>query len=245
MSTSTTRSDPPPPGPPPPGPPDPAPLHPAPRSRRRWALVLIAVVVVLVLGGLTLVGLGLVDDRTVAPPAPTLSAGAAPTPARADSMTVGAAARPGSPPMGVDVPGLGIRSAVNPVGQNPDGSVEVPAPGPLYDQAAWYRYSVTPGEIGPSVLLGHVDSARSGPSVFYDLAKIETGSAFTVNRADGSVLSFRVDSVQRYPKDAFPTQTVYGGTTRPEIRLVTCGGEFDRLERSYRDNIVVFGHLIA
>ncbi len=52
-------------------------------------------------------------------------------------------------------------------------------------------------------------------------------------------------AVARYPKDAFPTAKVYGPTADPQLRLITCGGDFDRGTGHYVDNVVAFGHLVA
>lgn len=219
--------------------------RPAPRRGARVAVVLL--VVGLAVAGLALVVAGLRGSPPPAPsavgrPGPVVSVGPAapddrPAPVGTTSLTA-------SPPSAVTIPSIDVTSPVNAVGLNPDGTLEVPAPGPLYDQAAWYRGSVTPGEVGPSVLLGHVDSARNGPSVFYRIGDLRAGAVVTVNRADGTALTFRVDDVRSYPKNDFPTRVVYGGTTRPELRLITCGGPFDSSARSYRDNTVVFAHLV-
>ncbi|GLZ48976.1 class F sortase [Actinomycetospora sp. NBRC 106375] len=150
----------------------------------------------------------------------------------------------GSPPVGLEVPAIGVSTPVNTVGLNPDGTLEVPAPGPQYDQAAWYRGSPTPGRLGPSVILGHVDSAADGPSVFFELGRLRPGDMITVTLADRSARTFAVDNVRRFPKDAFPRLEVYGDTPGPELRLITCGGPFDSAVRSYEDNTVVFAHVV-
>ena len=211
-------------------------------SRRRgW----FAGIALLAVAGAVLIALALTSGPRAAAPiaaadtrAPVTVA--APTP----TTTAAPADLPASPPARIAIPALGVDSPVNPVGLNPDGTVEVPAPGPLYDQAAWYSGSVTPGQRGPSVILGHVDSAANGPSVFAELSRLRPLDEFTVTRADGRTVVFRVNSVQSYPKDAFPTAVVYGPTTRPEVRLITCGGAFDRAARSYVDNTVVFANQI-
>ncbi|MBU1865339.1 MAG: sortase, partial [Actinobacteria bacterium] len=115
--------------------------------------------------------------------------------------------------------------------------------GPHYDEAAWFKYSPAPGSVGAAVILGHVDSATGGRSVFFNLGVLRPGDEILVTRADGSVAVFTVDGVRRYPKDEFPSLTVYGDTTHPALRLITCGGEFDRADGHYRDNIVVFASL--
>lgn len=146
---------------------------------------------------------------------------------------------PRSEPSEIDIPSIGVRSVVNQVGLNPDGTLEVPT-GPQYDQAAWYRGSPTPGSLGPSVIEGHIDSAVDGPSVFFRLGDLRPGDEVRVRRVDGKVAVFAVSGVRRYPKNDFPTATVYGNTDGPSLRLITCGGSFDRSTGHYRDNTVVF-----
>ncbi len=134
-----------------------------------------------------------------------------------------------------------MRSDLITVGLNRDGALEVPQPGPDYDKAAWFDGSPRPGAVGPAVIEGHVDSAANGPSVFYALGELVAGDRIEVTRADGSVVAFVVDEVRIVPKDDFPTFAVYGNTEGPELRLITCGGPFDRRTGHYRDNIIVYG----
>ncbi len=141
--------------------------------------------------------------------------------------------------MSVQVSALGIHSQLVQVGLNTDGTVEVPS---TYSKAAWYRLGPPPGALGAAVLLGHVDSYR-GPAVFFQLGAMRPGQVIDVTRADGSVAHFRVDAVKTYPKDAFPTETVYGPITYAGLRLVTCGGTFDNTTRRYDSNVVVFASL--
>lgn len=94
------------------------------------------------------------------------------------------------------------------------------------------------------MIVGHVDSARNGPSVFFRLGALQAKDLVQIRRADGSIVTFAVDSVRSYPKSAFPTQLVYGPTTYPALRLITCGGDFDRKTGHYEQNIVVLAHLV-
>ena len=128
------------------------------------------------------------------------------------------------------------------LGLNADGTIAVP---PLRRNApaGWYRYLPTPGEVGPAVILGHVDTARDGPAVFYRLHELRPGDTVTVRRADGSTAVFTVRQVAEYPKSAFPAQTVYGSVDYPALRLITCGGSFDQTHRQYRTNVVVYATL--
>jgi hypothetical protein len=148
-----------------------------------------------------------------------------------------------SAPVSLDAPAIGVHSSLLHLGLNPDGTVEVP---PLDSpQAGWYENSPTPGELGPAVILGHVDSARTGPGVFYDLRTMLPGDGITVGRADGTTVAFRVDRVVTYPKNSFPTAAVYGDIDHAGLRLITCGGRFDRSARSYEDNIVVYASAVS
>jgi sortase (surface protein transpeptidase) len=94
------------------------------------------------------------------------------------------------------------------------------------------------GQLGLAVIAGHVDS-RTGPAVFYHLRDLRPGDQIRVVRADGRVVRFEVESLARYPKRELPDDEVFGATTTPALRLITCAGDFDRSRRSYRDNLVV------
>ena len=143
-------------------------------------------------------------------------------------------------PVSVKVPSVGIASNLIPLGLNPDRTLEVPKDFAL---AGWYTGRPVPGEPGPSVIAGHVDS-KSGPAVFYRLRDIQPGALVDVTRSDGTVARFKVVAKEQHEKDEFPTEHVYGPTTDPELRLITCGGDFNRSIGHYDDNIVVFAQLV-
>lgn len=149
-----------------------------------------------------------------------------------------------SEPVAIDIPGIEVTSDLHPLGLNEDGTLQVPS-GDLYDQAAWYDGSPTPGEVGPSVIEGHVTSQGSVPSVFFDLGALEPGDTVDVERADGTTATFEVYAVDSFPKDEFPKTAVYGNVDRPELRLITCGGEYDPDARAHVDNIVVFAAMVG
>ncbi len=130
------------------------------------------------------------------------------------------------------------------LGLKADGTNEVPS-GASFDEAGWYKYSPTPGSVGPSVILGHVDSGNYGASVFFKLAKLQPGDKVLVTRRDGTVAVFQITGVREVSKTAFPTKLVYGNTDSAKIRLITCGGRFDSSTGHYVDNIIVFGSLIG
>ena len=151
---------------------------------------------------------------------------------------------PASEPTRLAIPAIGVTSDVRPLGLNPDRSVQVPPlTGDSY--AGWYRYSPSPGQRGPSVILGHVDSERDGPGVFFRLGALRPRDTVAVTRSDRTVAVFRVERVVRYPKSRFPTAEVYGNTDHPALRLITCGGRFDPATLSYEDNIVAYASLVS
>jgi hypothetical protein len=141
-----------------------------------------------------------------------------------------------SPPVRVEIPAIGVDSDLVDLGLEPDGAMEAPAD---YDRAGWFTPGPEPGQPGPAVIAGHVDS-QAGPAVFHRLRDLAPGDEVRVHRQDGSVVTFTVTGRRRYPKDAFPTDAVYGPVPGPELRLITCGGDFDRAEREYQDNVVVY-----
>ncbi|MGB5760351.1 MAG: class F sortase [Acidimicrobiales bacterium] len=143
-------------------------------------------------------------------------------------------------PIGIRIPAIDVEATMLPLGLKNDGSIEVPSD---FSQTGWWADGPEPGEVGPAVILGHVDS-RQGPAVFYDLRRLQPGDTVQIDRVDGSAVTYAVDRVEKHPKNAFPTETVYGPTPEPVLRLVTCGGDFDRDARSYKDNVIVFANLV-
>jgi sortase (surface protein transpeptidase) len=150
-----------------------------------------------------------------------------------------------SVPTTIDIPSIAVHSAVVPIGKASDGTLAVPQPGPDLNKAAWYKQSVTPGQQGPSVIEGHIDSVY-GPSIFYKLGALRPGDKITVTRRDHSVVHFTVDGVRSYASHAdFPTAVVYGSElNRSTLRLITCSN-FDSSIGHYVGNTVVFAHLTA
>lgn len=148
-----------------------------------------------------------------------------------------------SDPVSVEIPKIGARSTLTKLGLNKDGTVQVP-PVSQPMQAGWYSKGPTPGEKGPAVLLGHIDGAKQ-PGIFYRLRELKPGDEVLIRRADGSTAKFVVQRSAQVPKTDFPTEEVYGNTDQPELRLITCGGSFDRAAGSYRDNTIVYATLVA
>ncbi|GAA3834557.1 MULTISPECIES: class F sortase [Amycolatopsis] len=144
-------------------------------------------------------------------------------------------------PTQVRIPKIGAESSLISVAVNKDGEIAVPSVDkPM--QAAWYRLSPVPGDVGPAIILGHVDGNHQ-PGIFYKLKDVRPGDEIFVDRSDGRQLRFVVDHTTQVPKDQFPQDAVYGNTDEPQLRLITCGGVFDHAEHSYTDNIVVYANL--
>ena len=147
-------------------------------------------------------------------------------------------ALPRSRPVSIDVPAIGAHSSLVPLGLNADQTVEVP-PVDQPTQAGWYEHSPTPGQTGPSVVLGHVNGGGQD-GIFARLHELEPGDEIRIGREDEQVARFVVARTEQVPKTEFPADRVYGDTPGPELRLITCGGSFDEAAHSYRDNVIVF-----
>jgi LPXTG-site transpeptidase (sortase) family protein len=160
--------------------------------------------------------------------------GAAPDP------QLNAVAPPVSPdlvPTRVRIPSIGVDTGVIDLGVNPDRTLEVPED---ISVTGWYTGRSVPGEVGPSVVVGHVDSAVAGAGVFFNLRQLVAGDMIEIERSDGSVAEFTVTSMVLVEKDEFPTEEVYGSTEQPTLRLITCGGGFDQGAGSYLGNVIVY-----
>ncbi|MBD7919409.1 class F sortase [Cellulomonas sp. Sa3CUA2] len=175
--------------------------------------------------------------------APTPSAAAVRPTTSADASPV-ASGRPrvmaASVPVRVEIPAIGVDSELMRLGLQDDGTLEVP---PAGFPAGWYDGGPTPGELGPAVIAGHVDWT-TGPGVFFDLAQVAVGDEIRVGRADGTVPVFAVTAVEEHAKDEFPTAAVYGDIDHAGLRLITCGGDWDRSVSHYTANVVVFAELV-
>jgi hypothetical protein len=164
-------------------------------------------------------------------------------PALTPPSVVAAVPTTSSAPLRVRVTSIGADSSLVPVGLDAQNRVDVP-PVSQPMQAAWYSRSPTPGAIGPSVVLGHVNGdGRRG--VFADLEDVRPGQQVEIDRADGRTAVFTVYRVATEPKNAFPTAEVYGNTPDAQLRLVTCGGDLDETRHSYLSNVIVYATLTA
>jgi hypothetical protein len=165
---------------------------------------------------------------------PAVPLPAAPRPV-ADVVPKPAAAAIAVTAVSIEIPRLGLSGPLDELGVADDGELLAPDD-PA--RAGWYAGGVVPGEVGPAIVGGHVDSRR-GPGVFFGLRSLRRDDVVEITRSDGRVARFSVTSVSQVAKEQFPTAAVYGPTPRPELRLITCGGRFDRQARSYTDNVVV------
>ena len=180
---------------------------------------------------------------------PSAVRGATPTPRELKAPRPPSAPQPkigpflaASRPTVLDIPSIGVHATdFVDLRVASDGRLEVPG---STDEVGFYRDGPSPGQLGTAILGAHVDS-KKGPGIFYRLGAVKAGDKVQITRADKSVTRFVVDKVQVFPKDRFPDEVYTGDFTRAEIRLITCGGIFDRDTGHYRDNVVVFGHLTA
>ncbi|GAA4769641.1 class F sortase [Actinomycetospora chibensis] len=147
-----------------------------------------------------------------------------------------------SAPTRVTVPSISAESSLVPTGLQENGSLEVP-PVSQPMQASWFDQSPTPGEIGPSIVLGHVNGGGQ-PGIFVNLKDVVAGAQVFIDRADGQRAVFEVSRVDTIPKDSFPTDAVYNDTANPQLRLITCGGDYDRSARSYLSNVIVYADFV-
>ena len=144
-------------------------------------------------------------------------------------------------PTSLEIPAIGVNTGeLDDLGLTPSGAMDVPEGA---STAGWFALSPVPGEAGPSVLAAHVNY-DGVPGVFARLHEMKVGDTAIVRRSDGTPVRFTAYRVERFSKSAFPTADVYGNTAGPELRLITCGGDFHRAAHSYRDNVVVFARMI-
>lgn len=143
----------------------------------------------------------------------------------------------------LEIPEIGVHTGLMNLGLTEQRELQVPPPRRA-DTAGWYRLSPTPGDPGPSVIVGHVDSEQ-GPAVFHRLGTLERDDRVRVRRADGRVAVFAVDRVATYDKASFPTRRVYGPTRDPQLRLITCGGDYDADDGGWQANTVVYARLLS
>jgi len=221
-------------------------------GRRR--LVRLVFAAVLGAGGLTALAIGLGYGHE-APPAPEAfsPAEAAAIDAAAREAQAALEAEPTlarlpldsldrAAPVHLTISRVGIDTSIVELGLAPDGTLEVP-PDQRDSPAGWYGGLASPGEPGPTVIVGHLDAPDS-PAVFYNLGALRAGDIALVARVDGTVTAFRVREVGTYPREFFPTNAVYGPSASSVLRLVTCGGAYSK-GAGYTHNVVVFADLVG
>lgn len=193
----------------------------------------------LIAGGAAAAGVAVIAQVHAPQPTPAAAGATGPSAGKAWGMSLRH-----SLPVSVEIPAIGVRSVLLRLGARPNGAMQVP---PLYkrpSEAAWYKYSVTPGQRGTSVIEGHVDN-RAGPAVFFRLGALRPGDRVNVTLADGITAVFRVTGVRQYQKARFPAKTIYHATGYAALRLITCGGAFDYTTGQYLSSTVVFASLTS
>jgi sortase (surface protein transpeptidase) len=196
--------------------------------RMRFAVAMAA------LGAVLVTGCGTSGDSQPVSGAPTSEQLAPPVEAVAEPAEPAEIAEPSE----IEIPRIGAHSTLVGLNLNDNDTVEVP---PVTEpmQAGWFTGGPKPGEPGPAVILGHVNG-NGHPGIFAKLHELKPGDEIVISKTDGSKGKFVVRKVEQIAKNQFPTEAVYGDTSGPELRLITCGGTFDKAARSYRDNVIVY-----
>jgi sortase (surface protein transpeptidase) len=209
---------------------------------RKWWVLGVAVVVIAagsVIGAQSSTEPGKSSMTTTT--APTTTTTTTTTTKHPVSPTTAIKALKHSVPMGLVIPAIDVATSVGALGLQPDGQIMVPA---TTRTVGWFKYGPTPGQLGSSTILGHVDSF-TGPGVFFNLKNLKPGDSLTVTLADHAVTHFVVTQVVEYSKSTFPDKLVYGPHGTRALNLITCGGTFDRATGHYESNIVVFSRLTS
>ncbi|WP_405716409.1 MULTISPECIES: class F sortase [unclassified Streptomyces] len=188
-----------------------------------------------------------VDDKPPAPPAAVsstvpevLGSHAAPDPVTSSKATVGPAMSR-SEPKRLRIPAIGVDAPFTDLAIGATGQLDAPPPNDN-NLVGWFKDGATPGERGAAIVAGHVDT-MTGPAVFLQLQYLRPGAKVDITRTDGSVATFKVDSVEQFSKAKFPDDRVYADTNSAQLRLITCGGAYNKTAKDYEDNVVAFAHL--
>lgn len=189
------------------------------------------------------------DASAGVPPAPSVvslpaaSAPAAPASSASASASTAPPELPPSPPKRISIKSIAVDAPFTPLAIGPSGQLDAP-PANDANLAGWFKDGATPGERGTSVVAGHVDT-KTGPAVFLLLSTLKAGNTVDITREDGVVATFEVDSVETFSKADFPNERVYADKGTAQLRLITCGGVYDKKKKDYEDNVVVFAHLAS
>ncbi|OMI85052.1 class F sortase [Streptomyces sp. M1013] len=204
----------------------------------RSGLMVLCAVALLILA-VSLVGGNDTSADSARPPLPahpgTTASSAPPATGAAGS------ALPRSKPVRLLIPEISVDAPFTDLAIGDKGQLQPPPAGDT-NLVGWYAKGVSPGEKGTSIIAGHVDT-KTSPAVFARLDQLDKGDKFQVRRADGREATFVVDGLETFAKDEFPSDRVYGDAARPEVRLITCAGDYDHKVKDYTDNLVVFAHL--
>jgi hypothetical protein len=191
----------------------------------------------LIVGGSVAAGVAVSAQEHAPQPSPTAAGATGPSAGKGPSLRR-------SFPVSVKIPAIAVSSALMRLGVKSDGTIQVPPVDGRPSEAAWYKYSATPGQIGTSVIEGHVDN-YAGPAVFFRLGALRPGDRVDVTLADGVTAVFRVTGVRRYLKSNYPSNTIYRAARHAALRLITCGGTFDYGTGQYLSSTVVFASLAS
>ncbi|WP_432139495.1 MULTISPECIES: class F sortase [unclassified Streptomyces] len=220
------------------GPPDPADGdEPAQKPGPRTHVLAMAAVACAVLA-MTVSGGDAEPSGTAAPPPPARASASAPS-ARPDPT---GRQLPRSRPVRLLIPKISVDAPFTDLSIGSSGHLQ-PPPADDTNLVGWYAAGASPGETGTAIIAGHVDT-KTSPAVFVRLGELRKSDVFHVDRADGSTATFVVDDVETFAKDDFPDERVYADAARPEVRLITCAGDYDHAAKDYTDNLVVFAHLV-
>ncbi|MEV7794711.1 class F sortase [Streptomyces sp. NPDC087512] len=212
---------------------------PAPSGSRGGLMVLCAVALLVL--AMSLLGGRDTSADSSRPPVTTRAGASAPSAPSAPAAATPATDLPRSRPERLLIPEISVDAPFTDLAIGANQQLQAPPPDDI-NLVGWYAKGASPGETGTSIIAGHVDTSTSA-AVFARLSELEKGDVFHVERADGRTASFVVDSVETFDKDNFPSSRVYDDVDRPEVRLITCAGDYDRKVRDYTDNLVVFAHL--
>ena len=148
---------------------------------------------------------------------------------------------PKGAPCRISIRSIGVDAPVIKLGLRSDGTLEVPT---VYSEAGWWKGGAKPGQLGSTVIVGHIDDRR-GPAVFYKLPKLKAGDVVTISRVKKKPVRYVIEDLGVWAKSNFPSEIVYGPSPIAELRLITCGGIFNRSTGHYTDNIIAFGRMIG
>ncbi|WP_435602262.1 class F sortase [Streptomyces sp. bgisy130] len=182
-------------------------------------------------------------DTSADPKPQSHSAAASANPRSSASPAVPDLALPRSAPKRVSIPQIAVDAPFTQLTIGPTGQLNAP-PGNDKNLVGWYKDGAAPGERGSAIIAGHVDT-KTGPAVFLQLESLKPGALINITREDGIIASFKVDSVETFNKARFPNERVYADTPTAQLRVITCGGAYDRKVKDYVDNVVVFAHLAS